>query len=106
MAKELSTVKIVSYDWLEESLLSKTRRPKAEGPYLLKNLLKAEAQNGRKRKRDEEQKPSKKRICISHFPSAGFNLLTIASDLVDPFVHKKTTKCGRPAAPRMFECVW
>ncbi|KAJ5188284.1 hypothetical protein N7472_007298 [Penicillium cf. griseofulvum] len=41
-AKKNSTVKIVSYDWLEDSLLSATRRPKPEGPYLLKNLMKPE----------------------------------------------------------------
>ncbi|KAJ5511804.1 hypothetical protein LT330_003575 [Penicillium expansum] len=41
-AKKLGTVKIVAYDWLEDSLLSNTRRPKPEGPYLLKNLMKPE----------------------------------------------------------------
>ncbi|KAJ5382419.1 hypothetical protein N7517_000330 [Penicillium concentricum] len=41
-AKKTSTVKIVSYDWLEDSLLSATRRPKPEEPYLLKNLMKPE----------------------------------------------------------------
>ncbi|KAJ5771319.1 uncharacterized protein N7511_003370 [Penicillium nucicola] len=34
-------IKIVTYDWLDDSLLSLTRRPKGEGPYLLKNLVKA-----------------------------------------------------------------
>ncbi|KAJ6167553.1 hypothetical protein N7497_000396 [Penicillium chrysogenum] len=38
-AKKISTIKIVSYDWLEDSLLSNTRKPKPEGPYLLKNLM-------------------------------------------------------------------
>ncbi|OJJ49922.1 hypothetical protein ASPZODRAFT_22632 [Penicilliopsis zonata CBS 506.65] len=33
-------VKIVSYEWLEDSLLSKSRRPKREGPYLLEKILK------------------------------------------------------------------
>lgn len=37
-AKKLRTVKIVSYDWLAESLLSKTHRPKKENPYLLEDL--------------------------------------------------------------------
>ncbi|GKZ26182.1 hypothetical protein AbraIFM66951_010054 [Aspergillus brasiliensis] len=39
-AKRLRTIKIVSYDWLEDSLLSKNRRPKRETEYLLANLLK------------------------------------------------------------------
>jgi hypothetical protein len=34
-------IRIVNYDWLEDSLLSLTRRPKGEGPYLLKNNVKA-----------------------------------------------------------------
>ncbi|CAI7626885.1 unnamed protein product [Penicillium palitans] len=49
-AKKLSAVKIVSYDWLEDSLLSNTRRPKPEGPYLLKNLMKPEKKEVQKRK--------------------------------------------------------
>jgi hypothetical protein len=39
-AKTLGTVKIVTYDWLEDSLQTATRRPKTEGPYLLQNLTK------------------------------------------------------------------
>lgn len=39
-AKMLGTVKIVTYDWLEDSLQAATRRPKTEGPYLLQNLMK------------------------------------------------------------------
>ncbi|OJJ73608.1 hypothetical protein ASPBRDRAFT_205828 [Aspergillus brasiliensis CBS 101740] len=39
-AKRLRTIKIVSYDWLEDSLLSKNRRPKRETEYLLANILK------------------------------------------------------------------
>ncbi|KAK1146474.1 hypothetical protein N8T08_002903 [Aspergillus melleus] len=35
-------IKIVSYDWLEDSLLSKSRAPKREGPYLLETILKNE----------------------------------------------------------------
>lgn len=42
MAKQLQTVKIVSYDWLSDSLLSKTRKPKAEKQYLLENVVKEE----------------------------------------------------------------
>ncbi|KAJ5091539.1 hypothetical protein NUU61_006409 [Penicillium alfredii] len=54
-AKKLRTVKIVSYDWLEDSLQSKTRRPKSENPYLLVNILEAEKQ---KRKLKSTQKNS------------------------------------------------
>lgn len=39
MAKAIGTVKIVSYDWLEDSLLSRSKRPKPEEPYLWKKLL-------------------------------------------------------------------
>ncbi|OQE41089.1 hypothetical protein PENCOP_c005G03952 [Penicillium coprophilum] len=49
-AKKISTVKIVSYDWLEDSLLSATRRPKPEGPYLLKNLMNPEKKEVQKKK--------------------------------------------------------
>ncbi|KAI2996333.1 hypothetical protein CBS147345_9641 [Aspergillus niger] len=53
-AKQLRTIKIVSYDWLEDSLLSKNRRPKRETEYLLVNILKSNLKNqdpfGRKRK--------------------------------------------------------
>ncbi|KAG0154841.1 hypothetical protein PDIDSM_412 [Penicillium digitatum] len=41
-AKKLGTIKIVAFDWLEDSLLSNTRRPKPEGPYLLKSLTRLE----------------------------------------------------------------
>ena len=74
-AKDLGKIKIVSYDWLEDSLLSKTRRPKGEGPYLLENLLKAETQNERKRKRIEEQKPSKKRMSTLKILSMSWYIL-------------------------------
>jgi hypothetical protein len=40
-------IKIVSYDWLDDSLLSLTRRPKGEGPYLLKNIVKAAAKKAK-----------------------------------------------------------
>ncbi|KGO72652.1 hypothetical protein PITC_056380 [Penicillium italicum] len=49
-AKRFGTVKIVVYDWLEDSLLSNNRRPKPEGPYLLKNLMKPEKKEVQKKK--------------------------------------------------------
>lgn len=39
-AKRIKGLKIVSSDWLEDSLLSKSRRPKREGPYLWSQLTK------------------------------------------------------------------
>ncbi|KAJ9294333.1 hypothetical protein DTO271G3_6908 [Paecilomyces variotii] len=59
-AKRMKHVKIVSYDWLEDSLMSKTRRPKREGPYLWEKLL------GRKTKKkatkaDKKGKATKRR---------------------------------------------
>ncbi|EEP78804.1 anthranilate synthase component II [Uncinocarpus reesii 1704] len=53
-AKRIKGIKIVSVDWLEESLLSKTRRPKREKPYLWVTKMKAE------RKRELEKKLSLK----------------------------------------------
>ena len=43
-------IKIVSYDWLEDSLLSKSRAPKREGPYLLEIILKNEKKASAKAK--------------------------------------------------------
>ncbi|CAG8095447.1 unnamed protein product [Penicillium salamii] len=39
-AKQSGKVKIVSYDWLEDSLQAAGRRPKRESPYLLQDLTK------------------------------------------------------------------
>ncbi|CAG8205493.1 unnamed protein product [Penicillium salamii] len=39
-AKQSGKAKIVSYDWLEDSLQAAGRRPKRESPYLLQNLTK------------------------------------------------------------------
>lgn len=41
-AKRIKGVKIVPIEWLEDSLLSKSMRPKREGPYLWARKLKAE----------------------------------------------------------------
>ncbi|KAJ5618907.1 hypothetical protein N7510_002891 [Penicillium lagena] len=59
-AKGLKKVKIVSFDWLEDSLLSKSRRPKHEGPYLLENILRAEKIQKGKRKADQLQNQTKR----------------------------------------------
>jgi hypothetical protein len=57
-AKKISSIKIVSYDWLEDSLQSPTRKPKPEDPYLLKNLMKPKVKEP-KRKEKVTIKPSK-----------------------------------------------
>ncbi|GKZ36265.1 hypothetical protein AbraIFM66950_007265 [Aspergillus brasiliensis] len=56
-AKRLRTIKIVSYDWLEDSLLSKNRRPKRETEYLLANILKSE-----KKRRGKERDKIRKKV--------------------------------------------
>jgi hypothetical protein len=48
-ARELK-IKIVTYDWLEDSLMSKPYRPKREGPYLWDRIL---------RERDDTYKVTK-----------------------------------------------
>nr|XP_001392721.2 brct domain protein [Aspergillus niger CBS 513.88] len=63
-AKQLRTIKIVSYDWLEDSLLSKNRRPKRETEYLLVDILKSEnKKRGKERdkiRKKEKEKPRRK----------------------------------------------
>ncbi|OQD78485.1 hypothetical protein PENDEC_c001G02071 [Penicillium decumbens] len=41
-AKKSGKVKIVSFDWLEDSLLSRSKRPKPEQPFLWSTLLREE----------------------------------------------------------------
>ncbi|KAB8265178.1 hypothetical protein BDV32DRAFT_144477 [Aspergillus pseudonomiae] len=48
-ARRHGTVKIVSYEWLEDSLLSRNRTPKREKAYLIENILK-EARRAAKEK--------------------------------------------------------
>lgn len=63
-AKRLKTVKIVTYDWLEDSLLSKTRRPLREAKYLLGTIVNGgkvkvkvkSSQKGQLKKRKSDQK--------------------------------------------------
>lgn len=57
-AKRRKHIKIVTYDWLEDSLLSKTSRPKREGPYLWERILKE--QKKKAVKNSKVQKSSKK----------------------------------------------
>lgn len=55
-------VHIVSYDWLEDSLLKKTH--KREGPYLMKNVVKAALEKKKAFKRNV-LKPRLKKECKS-----------------------------------------
>ncbi|KAK2871794.1 hypothetical protein FQN49_002818 [Arthroderma sp. PD_2] len=70
-AKRIKGIKIVSSDWLEDSLLSKSRCPKREGPYLWartaknakKKAAKERASKGSKssgQKKGPEDKPKQK----------------------------------------------
>ncbi|KKK20734.1 hypothetical protein ARAM_002721 [Aspergillus rambellii] len=52
-AKKLGSIHIVSYDWLEDSLLSKTRKPLPEAPYLWENILKDNKPTVQQAKRNE-----------------------------------------------------
>ncbi|RMJ26379.1 brct domain protein [Aspergillus sp. HF37] len=60
-AKRLRTVKIVTYDWLEDSLLSKSRRPKREKPYLLDTVLKGERKKGQQGRKGTQAKSQTKK---------------------------------------------
>ena len=49
-AQRIKTVKIVSWDWLEDSLLSTSKKAKPEGEYLMSGRTKAKAANKFKRR--------------------------------------------------------
>src|SRR5436190_21212853 len=51
-ARRVRNVKIVSIDWLEDSLLSKGRRPKREGPYLWSKIVK----NGKRKATEKKER--------------------------------------------------
>ncbi|KAJ5793757.1 hypothetical protein N7457_000356 [Penicillium paradoxum] len=57
-AKKMSAIKIVSYDWLEDSLQSSNRKPKPEGPYLLKNLMLLEKKESKKKEKTNTKAPN------------------------------------------------
>ncbi|PWY77493.1 hypothetical protein BO70DRAFT_294673 [Aspergillus heteromorphus CBS 117.55] len=58
-AKRVKSIKIVSFDWLEDSLQSKNRRPKRETEYLLENILMAEKKANEKKKGKRERSGKK-----------------------------------------------
>ena len=66
-------IHIVSYDWLEDSLLRKTR--KREAPYLMKTVLKAAA-NKKKNRKEKIQKPRVKKERKEHFKALCAHRLT------------------------------
>lgn len=57
----MKSVKIVTYDWLEDSLLSKSRRPKKEGRYLLNTVFKGEKEKKGRGKGKGKDAPKGKR---------------------------------------------
>lgn len=62
-AKRIKGVKIVPIEWLEDSLLSKSMRPKREGPYLWARKLKTEKKQAlEKRKASNKNDNNKKHI--------------------------------------------
>ena len=56
-ARRIKGIKIVSIDWLEDSLLSKSRRPKREGPYLWSHVVK-DGKRKKAEKRHEGKEPA------------------------------------------------
>ncbi|PWY94837.1 hypothetical protein BO94DRAFT_572371 [Aspergillus sclerotioniger CBS 115572] len=79
-AKRSRNIKIVSFDWLEDSLLSKNRRPKREKEYLLEIILRNEK---KKNKRKADEKAQRKEIGEERKKCAG------RSNTEDPFRKKK-----------------
>lgn len=59
----------MSFDWIEDSLCSRTKRPKPEEPYLWKNLLRTET----------DEKPEKKRMRMFRDLQAMIKLQTTRS---------------------------
>lgn len=55
----MKNVKIVSYDWLEDSLQSKSRLPKVEKNYLWESILKNKTKN---RKENVETKMNQRNL--------------------------------------------
>ncbi|RAH40989.1 BRCT domain protein [Aspergillus brunneoviolaceus CBS 621.78] len=51
-AKALKNIKIVTFDWLEDSLLAKDKKPKRANEYLLETILKGEEKRKRKPARE------------------------------------------------------
>ncbi|KAL1969433.1 hypothetical protein VTN77DRAFT_8871 [Rasamsonia byssochlamydoides] len=60
-AKRLKHIKIVTYDWLEDSLQSKTRRPKREGPYLWERILKEQKRKAARGSKVQKKSAVKKK---------------------------------------------
>ncbi|KAK6835856.1 hypothetical protein RU639_001880 [Aspergillus parasiticus] len=58
-ARRFGTVKIVSYEWLEDSLLSRNRTPKREKAYLIENILKEERRAAKEKARKTPKQQDK-----------------------------------------------
>ena len=65
-ALKIKSLKIVTFDWLEDSLLKRTR--KREGPYLLNRFFKAKEKAKAKKKTVRKQKITNGRKWYTIFP--------------------------------------
>ncbi|OGM48545.1 BRCT domain protein [Aspergillus bombycis] len=77
-AKRLGTVKIVSYEWLEDSLLSRNRTPKREKACLIENILKEERRTAKEeaRKTLKQQGRSTKKSASKRTSMLSLNIYT------------------------------
>ncbi|KAF3893483.1 BRCT domain-containing protein [Trichophyton interdigitale] len=87
-AKRIKGLKIVSSDWLEDSLLSKSRRPKREGPYLWSQLTKKARKTSSVRKEADKDANTKQINAGHHIYSDAAGIRYIAT-LVRPIEASK-----------------
>ncbi|PTU23149.1 hypothetical protein P175DRAFT_0475098, partial [Aspergillus ochraceoroseus IBT 24754] len=76
-AKKLGSIHIVSYDWLEDSLLSKTRKPLPEAPYLWENILKDNKPTVQQAKRNGKNQKQKSRFSAKKYPGIFLRALAV-----------------------------
>ncbi|WEW55907.1 anthranilate synthase / indole-3-glycerol phosphate synthase [Emydomyces testavorans] len=69
-------LKIVSIDWLEDSLLSKTKRPKREGPYLWSRKIKSEKKEALDEKKKTASKSGATRKQVHEIGIDGYHVYT------------------------------
>ncbi|CAG8943637.1 unnamed protein product [Penicillium salamii] len=95
-AKQSGKVKIVSYDWLEDSLQAAGRRPKRESPYLLQDLTKPTKGPIEAKKLDSNRvtKKNKGMVAVAISNSSVESLHANAMSAGDPFVAPTGKKKG------------
>lgn len=86
-AMRIKSVKIVSLDWLEDSLLSKSRRPTREGPYLFTRASKS----GKKKARPGEKAAPKKTAAKDCKPPSSQNGIRFCH-LVQRLIYRKCVR--------------